>query len=78
MFCREMQMPEIAEIPPPKAPRLYSVRDSAKLLGDVSERFVWQKIHDGVLRTVKLGSRTLLRDDDLAAYIDANTGTEES
>jgi excisionase family DNA binding protein len=66
-------MPEIAEIPPAEAVRLYSIRDAAKLLGNVSERFVWQLMHDGVLKPVRIGSRTLLRDDHLAAYIDSCT-----
>jgi excisionase family DNA binding protein len=55
------------------APQLHSVRDAAKILGSVSERFVWQLVHDGVLTRVRIGSRTLVRDDELAAYIEANT-----
>lgn len=67
-------MPEIAQIPPGEAPRLYSVKSASELLC-VSERYVWQLISDGVLRTVKIGSRRLLRDDELAAYIDSQTST---
>jgi excisionase family DNA binding protein len=66
-------MSDIAEIPAAQAPRLYSVKSAAELLGGVSERFVWQLISDGVLKTVHVGSRRLLRDDDLARYINAHT-----
>jgi len=71
-------MPEIAEIPDALATRLYSVKRTAELLGQVSERFVWQLIADGVLGTVKVGSRTLVRDDELARYIDFNTSHAKS
>ena len=57
------------------SPRLWSIPDAAtERLGGVSERYVWQLIADGDLRSVKLGRRTFVRDDDLAAYIDAHTG----
>jgi excisionase family DNA binding protein len=66
-----------AQTPPPLAPRLYKVPTVAEILG-VSVRFVWQLIHDGVLSPVKIGSRTLVRDDELARYIDEQTGPEAS
>lgn len=53
--------------------RLHSVAVAADLLGGMSQRFVWQLIADGVLSRVKIGRRTLVRDDELAAFIDANT-----
>ena len=56
----------------PASTRLWGIRDAADRLG-VSERFVWQLVADSKLRAVKLGRRTFVRDDDLAAYIDAHT-----
>jgi len=62
-----------APAPPPRAPRLYSVKTVAGML-DVSERYVWQLIADGGLAAVRpTPRRTLVRDDDLADYIDAHT-----
>jgi excisionase family DNA binding protein len=52
--------------------RLWSIPQAAERLG-MSERYVWNLVADGTLRTVKQGRRTLVRDDDLAAYIDART-----
>lgn len=60
--------------PAPCSVRLWSIPDAAERLGGVSERYVWQLIAEGRLRAVKLGRRTFIRDDDLAAYIDAHTG----
>ena len=52
--------------------RLWSIPDAADRLG-VSQRYVWQLIAQGVLRRVKLGRRTLVREDDLIRYIDGHT-----
>ena len=52
--------------------RLWSIPDAAQRLG-VSQRYVWQLIAQGVLRRVRLGRRTLVRDDDLVRYIDSHT-----
>jgi excisionase family DNA binding protein len=58
--------------PDPQTVRLYSVPDAAYLLG-VSERYVWELIREGVLARVRMGHRTLVRDDELAALIERNT-----
>jgi excisionase family DNA binding protein len=60
----------VAELPP--SSQLWSIREAAERLG-VSERYVWQLIADGVLRKVKLGRRTMVRDDDLIRYIASHT-----
>jgi excisionase family DNA binding protein len=59
-------------LPEARAVRLYSIPAAAELLG-VSERYVWQLIADGVLSKVEQGRRTMIRDDELAAYIEAHT-----
>ena len=63
-----------SDLPPtPCTVRLYSVPVAADLIGGMSERYVWQLIADGVLRKVVQGRRTMVRDDDLARYIDEHT-----
>jgi hypothetical protein len=58
--------------------RLYSLTAARVLLGDVSERHVYQLIYDGVLRKAKQGRRTFVRSDDIAAYIEAATTPAEN
>ena len=55
------------------APQLHSVPTASKLLGGISERTVWRYISEGVLKPVRLGGRTMLRDDDLARLIEQAT-----
>jgi excisionase family DNA binding protein len=53
--------------------RLYSLQTAANVLGEISERQVYNLIYDGHLRKVKLGKRTCVRADDVDAYIESNT-----
>lgn len=45
---------------------LYSISDAAHALS-ISERSVYNLIYDGTLRSVKLGSRTLIPVEDILA-----------
>lgn len=50
----------------------YQPAEVAKLLGNVSERYVWKLISTGELRSFKSGVRIrLVAHEDLMAYIDA-------
>ncbi|UXA12386.1 helix-turn-helix domain-containing protein [Mycobacterium sp. SMC-8] len=51
-------------------PRMFSIREAAEHVG-LSERLIWQKVTDGDLTHVRVGSRVLIAGDDLAAFIDA-------
>jgi excisionase family DNA binding protein len=62
----------ITDPAPRAATRLRRVPEVADMLA-VSERYVWQLIADGELRKVTQGKAVAVRDDDLAAYIDAHT-----
>ena len=42
--------------------RLHSVRSAAEFLGGLSESTIRAYLHRGVLRKVKVGRRTLIRD----------------
>jgi len=58
-----------------EAVRLYSVKAAADVLG-TSDDYVYDRINDGSLRTVELGStrsKQRVRADDLQAFIDART-----
>jgi excisionase family DNA binding protein len=59
--------------------RLYSVEQVAGMLGDCSRMTVYRLIAKGLLATVDIGtgskSRTRIRSDDLAAYINGLTRT---
>lgn len=58
-----------------EAVRLYSVAATAALL-DVSDDYVYDRIKDGSLRAVELGSgrpKQRVRADDLQAFIDGRT-----
>lgn len=52
--------------------RCYSVPDAADILG-MSARYVWALLREGTLNPVRLGHRTFVRDDELAALIERNT-----
>lgn len=62
----------------PQSPRLYTPGEAAERLS-CSENYVYTLITAGVLRAVDIAkpgarrSKTRVRDDDLAAYIDAST-----
>ena len=49
----------------------YPVPEVAVLLGNVSERYVWQLIGTGALMSFKSGRLRLVARKDLDAYIDA-------
>lgn len=56
------------------APRLYSIASAANdVLGGISVRSVWKLIEEHDLPVVKLGARTLLREDHLRDLIEART-----
>lgn len=56
----------------PLTPRLWSVTAAADQL-DVTPRYVWSLIASGVLSRVRMGGRTLVRDDELAELIESST-----
>lgn len=47
----------------------YSVEGAAKAIG-ISRTTIWRLVQAGELRTFKIGGRTLIRADVLAAFID--------
>jgi excisionase family DNA binding protein len=49
---------------------LLSIEDAATELG-VCRTMVFRFLKDGALKKIKLGRRTLIRSDDLRAFIDA-------
>jgi excisionase family DNA binding protein len=51
------------------APLAYSVPDAAKSIG-VNQRTVWRLLRDKEMLSFKLGARTLIRADELRAFID--------
>lgn len=53
----------------PRAPQLLGVEDVADRLG-VSARNVRRLLKEDSLRAVRLGGRTLVREDDLARFVD--------
>jgi excisionase family DNA binding protein len=55
------------------SPRLFSVADSAKQLS-VSEDFIRQRIKDGLIKSVRLGDRTMISAEELNRI--ANEGVE--
>lgn len=61
--------------PAPRPPRLWSVKETADLLG-LSRAFVYRElIASGKLRSRKVGGRRLCSDADVEAYI-ASTGQD--
>lgn len=50
-------------------PLAYSVPDAAKAIG-VSKNTVWSLLRTKDMRSFKLGARTLIRADELRAFID--------
>lgn len=55
-----------------QAPRLLSLKDAARHLG-VHETTVRGYIQSGQLGSVPIGRRRMVREDQLAAFIDAHT-----
>ncbi len=51
-------------------PIAYRIHDAADLIGLSSAR-VWELISEGQIRAKKLGGATVIRHDDLYAYVDA-------
>ena len=49
--------------------RLYSVQDAAAFLGGISKWTVHAWLAKGRLRRTKVGSRTMIRESDLLAFI---------
>ena len=47
----------------------YGIKDACNATG-LGRSFLYQKIADGELNTFKIGSRTLIAADDLAAFIE--------
>lgn len=62
-------------IDPPSPPHseLYSIDRTTKVLGGVSERWVYQLIYDGEIASMKSGRRTFVVADSVDAYIARNT-----
>lgn len=50
---------------------LYSVKESAKALGDISPWTVYAWISQGKLKKVKIGSRTMVAESELRRFIEA-------
>jgi len=51
--------------------RLYSVQDAAAFLGGISKWTVHAWLAKGRLRRTKVGSRTMIRESDLQAFVAA-------
>jgi excisionase family DNA binding protein len=50
--------------------RLFSVGDAAKYLGGISKYTIHAWLSSGKLRRTKVGSRTMIRESDLQAFVD--------
>jgi excisionase family DNA binding protein len=55
--------------------KLYSVEDAAAFLGGISKWTVHAWLSQGKLRKTKIGSRTMIRESDLEAFV-ANCNKE--
>lgn len=55
-----MQLQSTPSPVPAVSPRLYSVSDACKALGGMGRTWLYGQIKDGNIRTVKLGTRTLI------------------
>jgi excisionase family DNA binding protein len=55
-----------------RRPQLVTVAEAAEALR-ISDRTVFRWVERGELPVVRLGRRVLLREQDLAAYVDART-----
>ena len=51
--------------------KLYSVKESASALGNVSPWTVYAWISQGKLRKIKIGSRTMVAESELKRFIEA-------
>lgn len=63
--------------PSTDALRLLSVSEAAELLG-MSERWTWAQIKNGKIATVRLGTRRLIRRQDLEAFVNAQLDADFS
>jgi excisionase family DNA binding protein len=52
-----------------KQDRLYSVEDAAQYLGGLSKYTIHAWLSSGKLRRTKVGSRTMIREHDLQAFV---------
>jgi excisionase family DNA binding protein len=53
-----------------KQDRLYSVEDAAQYLGGLSKFTIHAWLSSGKLRRTKVGTRTMIRESDLQAFVD--------
>lgn len=51
--------------------KLYSVEDAAVFLGGLSKYTIHAWLSKGRLRRTKIGTRTMIRESDLQAFIDS-------
>lgn len=56
------------------ADKLYSVEDAAAMLGGVSKWTVHAWLAKGKLQRTKVGSRTMIRESDLQAFVEGCNG----
>ena len=56
MQCQSSTSPPV----PAVSPRLYSITDACAALGGMGRTWLYSQIKDGRIRTVKLGTRTLI------------------
>lgn len=55
----------------PTEDRAYSVLEACERLGDISRAHLYELIRTGQLVALKSGSRTIIRQSDLTAYLDS-------
>lgn len=54
----------------PHQPQLRSIKDTARMAG-VSRSKIYLEINAGKITIIKIGSRTLISDDEIARYLDS-------
>jgi excisionase family DNA binding protein len=59
-------------------PRLYSITEVAAHLGGVSKWTVRAWVSQGRLRRTKVGSRTMISEDDLTMFLRVCNGTKQT
>lgn len=70
-FVNEDSTDDLTHLTPEAvAARFWSIRDTATILGRIGRTGVWQLRKQGHLKTVRLGSRSLIDGRSLAAYMD--------
>ena len=63
---------------PPPAPLLIDEREARRLLGNLCAKTMFNLRRSGALRSVKIGSRTFYRPEDLLAFVSARAGAAQS